>query len=103
MIESLPVEISALAAQHIRQAEEWWRINRTAAPNAVREELERVFTILAAQPRVGPRADSVKLKNVRRIHLPRIKYDLYYKVTGAPLRVEVVALWHSRRGKGPPI
>jgi plasmid stabilization system protein ParE len=103
MIESLPVEVTALAARHIRQAETWWRVHRTAAPNAIREELQWAFSLLAAQPRIGSRATNVKLPGVRRIFLPIIKYHLYYHVLESPDRVEIVALWHARRGKGPPI
>lgn len=46
---------------------------------------------------------NVKLPGVRRIFLPIIKQHLYYHVLESPNRVEVVALWHTRRGKGPPI
>lgn len=103
MTESLSVEVTNLAAQHIRQAEIWWRENRRSAPNAVREELERGFAVIAAQPRIGARARHVKLQSVRRVHLARIKYDLYYRVLDSPARIEIVALWHVRRGKGPPV
>jgi hypothetical protein len=37
----LDIDISDLARVHIRAAEDWWRLNRTKAPNAIREELER--------------------------------------------------------------
>lgn len=103
MSEPLPIEITALAASHIRKAEEWWRINRTLAPNAVRQELQRAFAFIARQPRIGSRAANVKLEGVRRIYLPIIKQYLYYHLVGVPERIEVVALWHARRGKGPPI
>jgi plasmid stabilization system protein ParE len=103
MNEPLRIEITSLAARHIRDAEEWWTINRTAAPNAVRRELQRGFALIASQPRIGSRATNVKLPAVRRIFLPIIKQHLYYHLTGDPQYVEVVALWHARRGKGPPI
>ncbi len=81
----------------------WWRLHRTAAPNAVREELQRAFAMIALQPRIGGRAADVKLSGVRRVYLPIISYHLYYHVVFQPERVQVVALWHARRGKGPPI
>ena len=99
----LRVEFTAVAAQHVREAEEWWRLNRSAAPNAVREELQRLLPIIATQPRIGLRATNVKLDNVRRIHIPRISYHIYFHLTGAPEFLEILALWHSRRGSGPPI
>ena len=103
MIESLQVEFTALAGQHVREAERWWRLNRPAVPNAIREELQRLLPLIAIQPRMGSRAANVKLEGVRRIHIPRIRYHLYFHVTGSPEFVEVVAFWHSSRGSGPPI
>jgi len=103
MTEPLPVQVTALAAHHIREAEDWWRENRQAAPNAVRFELQRALLLIAGQPRIGSRATNVKLAGVRRISLAKIKYHLYYHVLAKPERVEVVALWHARRGQGPPI
>src|SRR3954447_8052882 len=98
MNEPLKVHVTALAASHIRKAESWWRDNRQAAPNAVRMELLRAFSLIAAQPRIGSRATNVALPDIRRIYLPIIKYHLYYHVIGSPPYVEVVALWHKSRG-----
>ena len=103
MTAPLRVEITTLAARHIRKAEEWWRINRTAAPHALRQELQRAIVLIASQPRIGSRAMNVKLPGVRRIYLPIIKQHVYYHLCGEPEYVEIVALWHARRGKGPPI
>ena len=103
MTHRLRVEFTVLAAVHVREAEEWWRLNRPAAPNAIREEIEQILPLIALQPRIGARATNVKLDGVRRIHMRRIKYHLYYHVIGSPEFLEVVALWHSSRGSGPPI
>ena len=103
MNESLPIEITHLAARHIREAEAWWRVNRTAAPNAIRQELERAFTLIASHQNVGGRVLNVQLSGVRRIYLPRIKYHIYFYVIEPPTRVQVVAFWHARRGDMPPI
>ena len=103
MSDPRPVRITALAAQHIRAAKAWWRNNRTAAPQAIDQELKRAFTLIASQPTAGARATDVELPNVRRVFLPRVKYHVYYHVVGVPERIEVVAFWHARRGHGPPI
>jgi hypothetical protein len=103
MSNPLFVDVTALAARQIRQAETWWRDNRLAAPGAVRLELQRAFIMIGAQPRIGSRATNVKLRGVRRVYLPTVKYYLYYHVVGSPEHIEVVALWHKSRGKGPPI
>ena len=101
MKDPLPLEVTAVAARHIRDAKSWWRENRLAAPNAVHEELERAFSLITFQPGVGGRASDVDLPGVRRISLPKIKYQLYYRILPSPERVQVVALWHTRRGKPP--
>lgn len=103
MTGPLAVQFTALAARHVREAEQWWRLNRPAAPNAIREELQRLLPLIAIQPRIGALATNVKLDGVRRIHIPRIRYHLYFHVTGTPEFVEVLALWHSSRGSGPAI
>jgi hypothetical protein len=61
MSESLPVRITALAAHQIRDADRWWRVNRTAAPDAIQQELQRAFSLIASQPHAGGRAANVKL------------------------------------------
>src|SRR5256886_12650763 len=43
MTEPLRIEFTALASQHVREAEAWWRLNRPAAPSAVREELQQLL------------------------------------------------------------
>jgi plasmid stabilization system protein ParE len=103
MSEGLSIELSGLAAQHIRQLEMWWRVNRTKAPHAVDEELERAFRLIGTQPRIGARATDVELPNVRRIHLSRVRHYLYYRTHEVPQRIEVLAVWSDSRGDGPPI
>ncbi len=97
------IEVSAQAQRQIHEADAWWRTNREKAPSALREELERVGELLAFRPHVGARATNVNLAGVRKIHLERIHYDVYYRVVGTPEHIEIVAFWSSRRGTGPPI
>jgi hypothetical protein len=103
MRDSLPVEISRLAAHYIRDLESWWRRNRRAAPNAVREELQRILRVIRITPFAGHRATDVELANVRRVHITRIWHFLYYRVHDDPERIELLALWSDSRGEGPPI
>jgi hypothetical protein len=99
----LPVEVSDEAAGQIRVAEAWWRANRPKAPNAIREELERASALITVQPDIGARAREITLEGVRRIHLRRIRYYLYYRITETPKQIEVLGFWHSSRGDEPPI
>ena len=103
MSGSLQIEVSELADRQIREADAWWRENRLKAPNAIREELERIGALIASRPHLGARAVNVRLSGVRRIHIERIHYDLYFRVMGSPEYIEIVAFWGSRRGTGPPI
>jgi hypothetical protein len=98
-----PIEISALAAAHVRVAETWWQLNRPKAPGAIRTELERASSLIALQPKIGTRARNIVLPGVRRLYLARIRYDLYYRLVEAPRRLEILALWHASRGRLPPI
>lgn len=102
MSDRLPVVVSALAETQIRAAADWWRANRSKAPNAFREDLERATSLLAVQPDLGTRARNTTLGGVRRLHLTRLRYDLYYRaIEGPPRRLEVLAFWHSSRGADP--
>src|SRR4030042_1907417 len=56
---------------------------------------QAVLELISAQPQIGAKAANVKLAGVRRIHLSRIHYYLYYRVRGPPEVVEVLALWHT--------
>ena len=103
MSDLLPVAVSDLAVQQIRVAEAWWRVNRPKAPNAIREELERAAGLIAIQPQIGARARNLTLAGVRRLHLARIRYDLYYHLIDTPRRIEILAFWHASRGHKPPV
>jgi hypothetical protein len=101
--EPLPVDVSALAASQVHEAETWWQANRPKAPGAVRAEIARASSLIARHPQLGTRATNVALSGVRRVHLGRIRYDLYYRLIDGPPRLEILAFWHASRGSQPPI
>ena len=103
MSPTLPIELSELARQQVREADTWWRRNRSRAPNAIREELEKVSALISFQPGVGARARNVELPGVRRIHVERLHCDIYYRVVGSPQYIEILSFWSSLRGSPPPI
>jgi plasmid stabilization system protein ParE len=55
-------------------------------------ELERALQLLASQPSIGAQARNGTRAGVRRIHLPRVHYYLYYRVMSEPMTVEILAL-----------
>ena len=103
MSRRLPIRVVRTAADQILEASAWWKANRPKAPEAFREEIARAFELVSAQPYIGARAENVKLADVRRIHISRIRYDLYYRVKAPPKIVEILAFWHASRGVGPEL
>ncbi len=95
------LQITRRAAREIRDASAWWVTNRSTAPKAFDEEIARAFALLQRQPLIGALALDEDLPGVRRLHLRKIRYDLYYRSTKKPPLVEILALWHTSRGSGP--
>ena len=98
-----PVRIVGSAARAIAEAAAWWADNRPKAPDAFVTEFERALQLIAVHPGIGARATNLPLADVRRIHLARVRFHLYYRVTGASETIEVLALWHASRGSPPTI
>jgi plasmid stabilization system protein ParE len=98
---SYRLRVSRRAESQIRVASDWWLENRPKAPQAFSEEIERAFDLVRALPSVGEPVAHLGLKGVRRVLLGRIRYYLYYQAFPAMEIVEVLALWHTSRGKGP--
>lgn len=69
------------------------------APGAIHEELEHAFAVLTLQPNLGTPARQNRLAGVRRLHLSRIHYYLYYRASAGA--VDVLAFWHTSRGTEP--
>ncbi|HVG10050.1 MAG TPA: type II toxin-antitoxin system RelE/ParE family toxin [Thermoanaerobaculia bacterium] len=67
-----------------------------------RQKLTRGFDFITTQPEIGTKALDTSLLGVRRLHLTRIRYYLYYRIQNDDT-AEVVALWHTSRGQGPSI
>ena len=95
----MEVRVTKRAQAHIDRAALWWDENRPLAPEAFDEELAEAFSLLSAEPGIGAPALNVRARSVRRVHLARVHYYLYYRVRSS--RVEVLALWHTSRGTGP--
>ena len=95
------IRVTKRADAHIEQAADWWEQNRPLSPGALGEELAEAFALLLSQPAIGAPALNARTKGVRRVHLARIHYHLYYRVRGE--QIEVIALWHTSRGSPPSV
>jgi len=65
------------------------------------QEAELLLSIQAAEPGVGAPVLHKRAQGVRRLHLARIRYHLYYRLRGD--QVEVLAVCHTSRGAGPSL
>lgn len=92
----LHLRITLRAATQIEKADQWWTENRPSATNALRDDLEAAFNLLIRQPGIGTKVVNTKAAGVRRLHLGRIRYHVYYRVKDEVL--VVLAFWHSNRG-----
>ena len=99
MTPPLQIKVSQDAQAQIKEAAAWWAQNRPFAPGAVRQDLDRVLGLLSVNPGIGARARRAKLEGVRRATLSRVRYYVYYRVSGDAL--EVLAFWHTSRGRQP--
>ena len=95
----MKVRVTKRAQGQIDLAAQWWDENRDLAPQAFDEDLAKVFLLLSREPGIGAPVLHARATAVRRLHLPRIRYHVYYRVRGS--EVEVLALWHTSRGVGP--
>ena len=93
------VRVTKRAQVHIDRAALWWDQNRPLAPEALDEELAKAFALLSAEPGIGAPALNVRAEGVRRVHLARVHYHLYFRIRRG--QVEVLALWHTSRGAAP--
>ncbi len=97
------VRIQPEADEQARTIDQWWRINRAAAPNLFADELAAAFVLLSGAPGVGRRYQARSIPGLRRVMLPSTRYHVYYVFDGEHGEVNVLAIWNASRGKGPPL
>lgn len=98
---SYRLRTSRRAGRHIRDAAKWWLQNRDKAPLAFAEDLDDALRLVSELPRAGEPVHHAILRGVRRVLLARTSYHLYYVFDEAAATVELLALWHTRRGSEP--
>ena len=98
---SLPVRTTPEADAQIRAIDDWWRRNRSAAPNLFLDELEASIDMIGSGPHIGRLYRRSPVSGVRRLLLKGTRYHVYYVLR--PDHVRVLAVWHAQRGVGPPL
>jgi plasmid stabilization system protein ParE len=95
------VRTTAEADAQIRTIDAWWRINRPAASTLFAGELTASLDTIGHAPQIGRRYRKSPVVGVRRVLLKHSRYHLYYVERDD--EVMVLAVWHARRGVGPPM
>ena len=95
----MKVRVTKRAQAQIDRAVTWWDENRKLAPKAFDEDLAEAFSLLSVEPAIGTPVTNARTPGVRRLHLARIHYFLYYRVHGG--EVQVLSVWHTSRDSGP--
>ena len=98
---ALTVRIKPRAEREIKAAAAWWSVNRTAAPGAIRIDLQAALESVASLPDMGRKVENARDPETRRLFMPRVKYYVYYRPRGEYL--DVLAFWHASRGQEPSI
>lgn len=98
---SLPVRTTSESDEQIRDIDEWWRSNRPGAPDLFLDELAASFDTIGHAPHIGRLYRRSPVPGTRRVLLAACRYHVYY--VPQPEDVKVLAVWHARRGVGPPL
>jgi plasmid stabilization system protein ParE len=93
------VRVTKRAQAQIDRAAIWWDENRPLAPEAFDEELAEAFSLLSVEPGIGTPVANLGTRGVRRLHLARVHYFLYYRMHRG--EVHLLAVWHTSRGTSP--
>ncbi len=98
---ALPYVIKARAVRELEGLAQWWAENRTAAPGAVRLDVEGVLFVITRHPGLGHKVETVRPIQVRRYLMSRTQHWLYFRVKSSVL--EVLSVRSTSRGNDPKV
>ena len=96
---SLPVALTERASAQVDAVDDWWRANRSSAPELFAQELADALDLLSVMPQAGRRYERSGVSGVRRLVLRATRHHVYYRVD--PEQITVLAVWSAVRGRGP--
>jgi plasmid stabilization system protein ParE len=94
---------TADADEMAEEIDAWWQSSRPAAPDLFLDELAAALALLVDAPTIGAAHRHQKIAGVRRFHLARTRYHVYYVHDAVAGEVIVLAVWSARRGAGPTL
>jgi plasmid stabilization system protein ParE len=65
------------------------------------QDVGESLALLAEHPGIGSKYVGARVADVRRLYLGRTGYFIYYRAD--EISLEVLALWHARRGRQPKL
>ena len=95
------LRIAPRAETHIRRVSAWWREHRPAAPDLFAHEVADALDLLAVAPTLGVYYAERRGRVIRRLLLPRSQHHIYFTYDETADVLEVRAVWHAKRGRGP--
>lgn len=98
----LKIEFAPQARTQLRIIIQWWKLNRSAAPRQVTNELRRALQLLTDYPQIGRRYEHPSGRQLRWYGLRRTPYFLVYEVRAAQT-LGIVAVGSSMRGRRPDL
>ena len=97
----MKVRLSEEAQQQARRIRQWWRRNRTKAPNLFQEELRKARRRLAVAAHEGQAYGRFQGELVRRVLLEKTRNHVYYVIDETDRVVRIVSIHGAVRGSGP--
>ncbi len=91
------------AVRQIAAAAAWWTENRPLAPMMFEQELAHAVRTIQENPTLFVELKTTKAKGIRRVLMVRSRYYLYWHMIDGGNVVEVLACWHTSRGRHPPL
>jgi len=97
------IELTATARSQLRRALAWWRENRPESPNLLAVEMRGAVGALREAPGIGASHPRRGFPGLRKVVLPRSRRAIFYEVDLERRLVQILAVWGTARGKGPPL
>lgn len=97
------IRISGRARARIRKQDEWWRSNRSDAPDLFKHELTAAFGRILRAPKIRRPHAEIQGEPVWRVLMPTTEQHVYYTVDEAAGEIVIETVWGARRGRGPKL
>jgi plasmid stabilization system protein ParE len=98
-VRRLGLKFAPGAAEQLRDANDWWKLNRPESANLLATEFNAAIDLLRDAPGLGAPYPNDALSGARRFFMRKSRFHIYYVL--AEHTLIVAAVWSARRGHGP--